>query len=74
MNPYPNPSANGIFNINAAEYSLVKILDMQGKVVAETPLLPGLNPLNLSFLKAGSYLMVGTDSHGRVIREKLIVR
>lgn len=74
MNPYPNPSANGIFNINAAEYSLVKIVDMQGKVVAETPLLPGLNPLNLSFLKAGSYLMVGTDGHGRVIREKLIVR
>lgn len=74
LESYPNPSSNGIFTITATEYSLVKIVDLQGKVVAETPLLPGLNPINLSFLTAGSYLMLGTDSHGRLIQEKLIVR
>ena len=70
---YPNPS-NGLITLQATEYSLVKVVDLQGKVVAETPLLAGSNPLDLRFLKAGVYLIVGTDSHGRLIKERIVIR
>jgi hypothetical protein len=63
-----------LITLQANEYSLIKVVDLQGKVVAETALLAGSNPLDLRFLKAGVYLIVGTDSHGRLIQDRIVIR
>ncbi|MEO9531259.1 MAG: T9SS type A sorting domain-containing protein [Crocinitomicaceae bacterium] len=72
-NIYPNPSSNGQFTFNYIDYSQVKVVDMQGRIVVEFAILPGDNPINLSFLNQGTYLMVGVDAHGRTIKEKVVI-
>ena len=73
VNIYPNPSKNGRFTFDAIDYSKIKVVDLQGRVVVEFAVLPGANPIDLSFLSQGAYLMVGVDLHGRVIKEQVII-
>jgi hypothetical protein len=72
-NIYPNPANDGRFTFDYIDYSEVKVIDIQGRIVSEFALLPGANPINLSFLNRGTYLMLGVDLHGRPIKEKIII-
>ncbi|MFT4600558.1 MAG: hypothetical protein ACI857_000733 [Arenicella sp.] len=70
---YPNPSKDGRFTIETADYAQVKIFDMTGREVGQLALLPGANHLNLGYLGSGTYLMAGTDLYGRVIQQKIVI-
>jgi len=73
MTTFPNPS-NGYITIESNAYGRIKVINSMGQVVAETALIEGQNPLNLSFLETGMYLIIGTDIHGHIIKEKIIIK
>ena len=70
---YPNPS-DGQMTVNAADYSMAKIFDLNGKEVAQTALIPGNNNLNLTFLEKGMYVLVAVDQHGLSWKEKFVIK
>lgn len=72
-NVYPNPSKDGYINVTTKNGGIIKVFNMNGQEQLMVGLLPGNNPLNLSFLGVGVYVLVGTDDKGHPITEKLII-
>ncbi|UKN02930.1 T9SS type A sorting domain-containing protein [Paracrocinitomix mangrovi] len=70
---YPNPN-NGQFNINSENGALLKVFDLNGKQLANLALLPGINPINLSHLSSGTYVLVSMDQNGIMRKDKLVIR
>lgn len=69
---YPIPST-GVVNIQRNTFSKAKLFNIQGQEVMEMALQPGVNEMNLSFLKTGTYLLVGMDQYGAIWKEKIVI-
>ena len=69
---YPNPSENGIFNLELSDFSRFLIHDMNGKLVLES-LESVSTKIDLSMYTSGVYFLIVFDSNGNVVgREKLV--
>jgi len=53
---YPNPN-NGLFKVNIPEKGIIKIMDLQGKLLFSLQLEEGLWEANLKHLAKGNYLL-----------------
>jgi hypothetical protein len=67
---YPNPTS-GLVNISISEKSVIRIIDMQGKLL-ETHYVTGDTVLNLKLTKGIYIIQIETDK--TVYNEKLIIR
>lgn len=55
---YPNPVNNSLFIENGNEFHHLSIFDMHGRIVLHKPhLTKGINNLDVSFLKPGTYIL-----------------
>ena len=57
LNIYPNPSLDGVFQIDARDHSTLLVYDISGGLLFEKHVSKGLNKLDLSFLASGTYLI-----------------
>lgn len=56
---FGNPVTNGILELNASERMMVSIKSIDGKTLLTTQLVPGRNRVNVQYMAAGTYLLVG---------------
>ena len=68
---YPNPS-KGIFTVVATETAQVTIINMQGKIVVETPIQIGNNLVDMSKQAQGIYCMKITQQ-GQQTFKKIVL-
>lgn len=63
VNVYPNPSTNGIFNVDYLKASNIKVINLQGVVVSNEDLdiTSGTKTVNLSAMSNGVYFIQVTD-------------
>ncbi len=70
---YPNPTANGILNLNLSRDVVVTITDVLGKTIFENKLSSGKNILDISNHSAGVYWMKIADGNSteiiKIVRE-----
>tara|TARA_B100001093_G_scaffold498819_1_gene547390 strand:- start:221 stop:2962 length:2742 start_codon:yes stop_codon:yes gene_type:complete len=57
INIYPNPSLDGVIQLDAREHSTLLVFDISGGLLFEKQVSKGLNKLDLSFLASGTYLI-----------------
>ncbi|MBI3136789.1 MAG: T9SS type A sorting domain-containing protein [Bacteroidetes bacterium] len=66
---YPNPSANGMLNLQTSEPALFVVYSLEGQKVFTTYLVNATNTLNLSFLNSGTYVCATMNEKGTVTKE-----
>ena len=54
-----NPVTNGMLELNAGEKMIVSVKSIDGKTLLIKQLVPGRNQVNVQYLAAGTYLLVG---------------
>jgi hypothetical protein len=54
-----NPVTNGMLELNAAEKMMVSVKSIDGKTLLTRQLIPGRNQVNVQYMPAGTYLLVG---------------
>ncbi|OYQ46042.1 secretion protein [Flavobacterium cyanobacteriorum] len=71
---YPNPTTQVLFvgNQSDNQKTLLKIMDMSGKVVFSMSDYHYGEPIDLSKLEAGSYLLVSETEEGKIFRNKFV--
>ena len=69
---YPNPS-NAELTIENATDGVIKIIDMQGKIVLSQQVSDTNNIIQVSSLSNGCFISVFIDSNGRQYTNKLII-
>ncbi|MFL2563739.1 MAG: choice-of-anchor B family protein [Flavobacteriales bacterium] len=57
INIYPNPSLDGVIQLDARDHSTLLVYDISGGLLFEKHVSKGLNKLDLSFLASGTYLI-----------------
>jgi hypothetical protein len=57
INIYPNPSLDGVIQLDARDHSTLLVYDISGGLLFEKHISKGLNRLDLSFLASGTYLI-----------------
>ena len=57
INIYPNPSSDGVIQLDAPDHSTLLVYDISGGLLFEKHVSKGLNKLDLSFLASGTYLI-----------------
>lgn len=70
---YPNPVSNGYTSVYVEAPMHVFVVDLQGKEVFHSGLIPGKNTINLSHLNKGTYLLVGIDNQGNKFKRKILI-
>ncbi|MBK9190899.1 MAG: T9SS type A sorting domain-containing protein [Crocinitomicaceae bacterium] len=70
--PYPNPSSDGLVNINSDEPVLLIIYNMQGEKVVSSYLTNQQTKLNLSHLEKGVYVFATVNKTGIITTTKWI--
>lgn len=68
FNVYPNPANNHLYLINATDYSEINIFDSMGNKVS----LPESNPIDITQLPSGIYMVVAVDNNGASSIRKFI--
>ncbi len=63
VNVYPNPSSNGIFNVDYLKANNIKVINLQGVIISDENLEveSGTKTLNLSEMSSGVYFIQVTD-------------
>ncbi len=54
-----NPVTNGMLELNAGEKMIVSVKSIDGKTLLTRQLIPGRNQVNVQYIAAGTYLLVG---------------
>ena len=57
INIYPNPSLDGVIQLDALDHSTLLVYDISGGLLFEKHVSKGLTKLDLSFLSSGTYLV-----------------
>jgi len=57
INIYPNPSLDGVIQLDARDHSTLLVYDISGGLLFEKHISKGLNRLDLNFLASGTYLI-----------------
>ena len=57
LNIYPNPSLDGVIQLDALDHSTLLVYDISGGLLFEKQVSKGLNKFDLSFLASGTYLV-----------------
>ena len=57
LNVYPNPSLDGVIQLDALDHSTLLVYDISGGLLFEKQVSKGLNKFDLSFLASGTYLV-----------------
>ena len=57
INIYPNPSLDGMIQLDVRDHSTLFVYDISGGLLYEEHVSKGLNKLDLSFLASGTYLI-----------------
>ena len=57
VNVYPNPSEDGMMQLDVRDHSTLLVYDISGGLLYEEYLSKGINKLDLSFLATGTYLV-----------------
>ena len=73
---YPNPVSSQCYVTanTASESALCQLYDLSGRLVLQTLLSSGVNPLNVSDLTPGCYLMKITDENTTVTKKLIVGR
>ena len=71
LNLFPNPSANGVVNVQVNDNSILLIHDLTGSLLFEKSVSRGMSKLDLSFLASGSYIV---SLHGDEKRSSILFR
>jgi len=69
---YPNPASDNV-NIQLSQHSIVKIMDVSGKILVDKTFEPGINNIPLK-LEPGLYIIQVFGENNSIYRSKLIVR
>jgi hypothetical protein len=71
---YPNPTDQFLFlgKVEDVPFANVTIIDIDGKVVRNIDSFDFRQPINISNLPSGSYLIISKSSSGRIARNKFI--
>ncbi len=70
---YPNPN-QGQFVIWVSEETVIRVLDIHGKIVYEEKLQAGQKSIDLgSKISQGAYILESTSTQGRISRQRLVV-
>jgi len=64
---YPNPSTNGSVNINVLEAGEMILTTVEGQVLGSFELHTGINPIDVSYLSSGVYLVQFGSSIQRLL-------
>jgi Zn-dependent metalloprotease len=68
---YPSPAKSEI-NITVIEDGLIKLIDLEGRVIIRQRVKAGNNKVNITSFKAGMYLIQMTNSH-KTVSKKIIL-
>lgn len=71
LNLFPNPSVDGVVNVQVNDNSILLVHDLTGSLLFEKPVSRGISKIDLSFLASGSYLV---SLHGDVRRSSILLR
>jgi hypothetical protein len=71
---YPNPTDQFLFlgKVEDVPFANVTIFDIAGKVLLNIDSFDFSQPINISNLPSGSYLIISKSSSGRIARDKFI--
>lgn len=77
LNVFPNPSSNGMFNIDLKEYNMdekicISITDMNGKIVFQTQVFSGKIEIINTALPEGIYFLKAISSLESVVRKIMV--
>lgn len=74
LNIYPNPASDFI-NVESAENTVIRVMDIVGNVVSETLMGTGKMRLNVSNLSSGLYFLSATDPQtAQTVTRKIVVK